>query len=63
MNGMDQRGHRIIRRPRIFRELMGCQPNPWVGASQYVSSKTISHMKWHVDGCMKGEMMRHPIDS
>ena len=20
-------------------------------------------MKWHVDGCMEGEMMRHPVDS
>ena len=29
----------------------------------YMSSKTASHMKWHVDGCMRGEMMRHPIDS
>ena len=28
-----------------------------------MSSKTTSHMKWHVDGCMKCEMMRHPIDS
>ncbi|KAL6314389.1 hypothetical protein AAG906_021447 [Vitis piasezkii] len=29
----------------------------------YMSSKTASHMKWHVDGRMKGEMMRHPVDS
>ena len=29
----------------------------------YMSSKTASHMKWHVDGCMRSEMMRHPIDS
>ena len=29
----------------------------------YMSSKTISHMKWHFDGCMRGEMMRHPVDS
>ena len=29
----------------------------------YMSSKTASHMKWHVDGCMIDEMMRHPIDS
>ena len=29
----------------------------------YMSSKTTSHMKWHVDGCMRGEMMRHPVDS
>ncbi|RVW21982.1 hypothetical protein CK203_110263 [Vitis vinifera] len=29
----------------------------------YMSSKTASHMKWHVDGRMEGEMMRHPVDS
>ncbi|RVW22081.1 hypothetical protein CK203_110934 [Vitis vinifera] len=29
----------------------------------YMSSKTTSHMKWHVDGRMEGEMMRHPVDS
>ena len=29
----------------------------------YMSSKTASHMKWHVDGCIRGEMMRHPVDS
>ena len=29
----------------------------------YMQSNTTSHMKWHVDGCMRGEMMRHPIDS
>ncbi|KAL6345598.1 hypothetical protein AAG906_017328 [Vitis piasezkii] len=29
----------------------------------YMSSKTASHMKWHVDGHMTGEMMRHPVDS
>ena len=29
----------------------------------YMSSKTTSYMKWHVDGCMRGEMMRHPINS
>ena len=29
----------------------------------YMSSKTSSHMKWHVDGHMGGEMMRHPLDS
>ena len=29
----------------------------------YMSSKTASHMKWHVDGCMRGEMMRHPVGS
>ena len=29
----------------------------------YMSSKAISQMKWHVDGCMRSEMMRHPIDS
>ena len=28
-----------------------------------MSSKMASHMKWHVDGCMKGEMISHPIDS
>ncbi|RVW63268.1 hypothetical protein CK203_058660 [Vitis vinifera] len=28
-----------------------------------MSSKTASHMKWHVDGRMEGEMMRHPVDS
>ena len=28
-----------------------------------MSSKTASHMKWLVDGCMRGEMMRHPLDS
>ena len=37
MNGIDQCGHRIIRRTRIFRGLMGCQPNPQVGASQKTS--------------------------
>ena len=25
--------------------------------------KMASHMKWHVDGCMIGEMMRHLVDS
>ena len=34
MNGIDQRGHRIIQRPRIFHGLTGCQPDPLVGASQ-----------------------------
>ena len=34
MNAIDQRGHRIIRRPRIFHGLTGCQPDPRVGASQ-----------------------------
>ena len=29
----------------------------------YMSSKKASHMKWHVDGCMRGEMMRHSEDS
>ena len=29
----------------------------------YMSSKTPSHMKWHVDGRMEREMMRHPVDS
>ena len=29
----------------------------------YMSSKTASHMKWHVDGRMEGEMMRHLVDS
>ena len=29
----------------------------------YMSSKTASHMKWHVDGCMRGEMMRHLVNS
>ena len=29
----------------------------------FMSSKTASHMKWHVDGCMRGEMMRHLVDS
>ncbi|RVW34898.1 hypothetical protein CK203_113022 [Vitis vinifera] len=29
----------------------------------YMSSKTAFHMKWHVDGRMEGEMMRHPVDS
>ena len=29
----------------------------------YMSSKMASHMKWHVDGHMTGEMMRHPMDS
>ena len=29
----------------------------------YMSSNTASHMKWHVDGRMEGEMMRHPLDS
>ena len=28
-----------------------------------MSSKTASHMKWNVNGCMRGEMMRHPVDS
>ena len=28
----------------------------------YMSSKTSSHMKWHVDGRMEGEMMRHLVD-
>ena len=28
-----------------------------------MSLKTTFHMKWHVDGCMRGEMMRHPVDS
>ena len=28
-----------------------------------MSLKTTSHMKWHVDSCMEGEMMRHPEDS
>ena len=28
-----------------------------------MSSKTTSHMKWHVDGFMRGEMMRHLVDS
>ena len=27
-----------------------------------MSSKIAFHMKCHVDGCMRGEMMRHPID-
>ena len=31
--------------------------------SLYMSSKTASHMKWHVDGCMRGEMMRNLVDS
>ena len=29
----------------------------------YMSAKTASHMKWHVDGRMEDEMMRHPADS
>ncbi|RVW76461.1 hypothetical protein CK203_056872 [Vitis vinifera] len=29
----------------------------------YMSSKIASHMKWHVDGRMEGEMMRHLVDS
>ena len=29
----------------------------------YVSFKTASHMKWHVDNRMEGEMVRHPEDS
>ena len=29
----------------------------------YMPSKTPSHMECHVDGCMRGEMMRHPVDS
>ena len=29
----------------------------------YMPFKTTSHMKWHVDGRMEGEMMRHPVDS
>ena len=29
----------------------------------YMSLKTTSHMKWHVDGFMRGEMMRHPVNS
>ena len=29
----------------------------------HMSSKTTAHMKWHVDGFMRGEMMRHPLDS
>ncbi|RVW79563.1 hypothetical protein CK203_051661 [Vitis vinifera] len=29
----------------------------------YMPFKTTSHMKWHVDGRMEGEMMRHPLDS
>ena len=28
-----------------------------------MSSKTTSHMKWHVAGCMRGEIMRHPIEA
>ena len=28
-----------------------------------MSSKTASHIKWHVDGRVKGKMMRHPMDS
>ena len=28
-----------------------------------MSSKTTSHMKWHVDGRMRGEIMRHPVDT
>ena len=28
-----------------------------------MSSKTTSHMKRHVDGCMRGEMIRHSVDS
>ena len=34
VNGIDQRGHQIIRCPRIFRGLIGCQLDPRVGASQ-----------------------------
>ena len=30
MNGNDQHGHQIIRRPRIFHKLTGCQPEPRV---------------------------------
>ena len=26
-------------------------------------SKTTSHMKWHVDDCTKGDIMRHLVDS
>ena len=37
MNEIDQRGHRIIRRPRIFHGLMGCQQDPRVGASHFLS--------------------------
>ena len=29
----------------------------------YMSTKTTSHMKWHIDGRMEDEMMRHPVDS
>ena len=29
----------------------------------YMSSKTAFLMKWHVDGHMEGEMMRHPVAS
>ena len=28
-----------------------------------MSSKMVSHMKWHVDGCVRGEMKRHPVYS
>ena len=34
MNGIDQRGHQIIRHLGIFSRLTGCQRNPRVGASQ-----------------------------
>ena len=34
MNGIDQRGYQIIRCPRIFRGLTGCQSDPRVGTSQ-----------------------------
>ena len=36
MNEIDQRGHRIIRRSRIFYGLTGCQSDPQVGVSQLV---------------------------
>ena len=31
VDGIDQRGHRIIRSPQIFHGLMGYQPDPRVG--------------------------------
>ena len=50
MNGIDQRGHRIIQRPLIFCGLTGCQPDPRVGAlhirklKAYLSSQTMPYI-------------------
>ena len=50
MNGIDQRGHRIIQCPRIFCGLTGCQLDPRVGVSYirklkaYLSSQTMPYV-------------------